>query len=100
MADASSIVAIRRVRDYYDKSHRIYRWFYIDKDSLGIHYGFWAGANSKSEAIINQYREISRLLKPTQGDLILDGGCSMLKKTGNLLVFLFYLTYQQFFGIE
>ena len=77
MTDVSSIETTRRVSDYYNKSHRLYRWFYIDKVSLGIHYGFWGGTSSKSEATTNQYREVARLLKPVQGDLILDSGCGI-----------------------
>jgi tocopherol O-methyltransferase len=66
------------VRDYYDKSTRWYRWFYYDRESLGIHYGFWdAETKSRKEALINQYRAVHDLLSPKSEDLILDAGCGV-----------------------
>lgn len=77
VVNVDSSETVNRVRDYYDKTHKWYKWFYIDRTSLGIHYGLWNGAGTKSEALENQYREIARLLQPIRGDLILDGGCGV-----------------------
>ncbi len=66
------------VRDYYDKSTRWYQWFYYDRESLGLHYGFWdADTKSRKEAIINQYRAVKDLLSPKPEDYVLDAGCGV-----------------------
>ena len=69
---------IQKVKEYYDTSTRWYRWFYYDKDSLAIHYGFWENpGESRTDALINQYREVASLLKPQSGETILDAGCGV-----------------------
>ncbi len=66
------------VKDYYDKSTKWYDWFYYDKKSLGIHYGFWESPGDTLEtALTNQYRGIETLLAPKAGELILDAGCGV-----------------------
>ena len=66
------------VEEYYDKCTKYYKWFWFDKESLGIHYGFWdKGTKSKKEALLNQYREVIKLLRPKSNELILDAGCGV-----------------------
>ncbi|MDP3770181.1 MAG: class I SAM-dependent methyltransferase [bacterium] len=68
----------KAVEQYYDLCQKWYSWVYSDRSSLGMHYGFWdADTAKKKDALINQYREIARLLEPKKGDLILDAGCGV-----------------------
>lgn len=84
------------VREYYDKLGYQYRWFYSDKRSLGIHYGFWnEHTRSSSEALINVYREVRSLLRPKQGEKILDAGCGV----GGASLWLAANTSAQYVGI-
>jgi len=69
---------VSSVREYYDTSTWLYRWFYYDRESLGMHYGFWpTPGTTRREALINQYRLIRDLLSPKAGDRILDAGCGV-----------------------
>jgi cyclopropane fatty-acyl-phospholipid synthase-like methyltransferase len=69
---------LAQVRKYYNDTQKWYSLFYIDKESLGIHYGFWKNDTQKrSDALINQYREIARLLELKEQDKVLDGGCGV-----------------------
>ncbi len=69
---------LQGVKDYYNKSTRWYDWFYYDKKSLGIHYGFWETLHDHlKDALTNQYRVVQKLLNPLAGDLILDAGCGV-----------------------
>jgi len=66
------------IREYYDKTGYMYRWFYTDKESLGLHYGFWDDNTiSVKEALINVYKEVRDLINPKKGQLILDAGCGV-----------------------
>lgn len=43
-----------------------------------MHYGFWKNAQeSRTDALINQYREVADLLKPQSGETVLDAGCGV-----------------------
>ena len=66
------------IEDLYDRTQKWYMIFYTDRDSLSLHYGFWnERTRSKKEALVNQYDEVSALLKPDPGDVILDAGCGV-----------------------
>ncbi len=66
------------VSDYYDQSTKLYSLMWSDRESLGMHFGYWdKNTKSKKEALINPYREIVDLLKPKAGDVLLDSGCGM-----------------------
>ena len=66
------------VEEYYNKCTKYYNWFWFDKESLGLHYGFWdKGTKSKKESLLNQYREVIRLLQPKSNELVLDAGCGI-----------------------
>lgn len=63
---------------YYDSSHWWYRLFYSDAESLGIHYGFWSGPDTKrADALIEPYLDVMRRLRPIEGHRILDAGCGI-----------------------
>lgn len=66
------------VEEYYNRTQKWYTFFYSDKTSLAIHYGFWNSyTRSRKEALINPYKEIKTMLNPSYGDLILDAGCGV-----------------------
>ena len=63
---------------YYDSSHWWYRLFYSDVESLGIHYGFWSGPDTRrADALIEPYLDVMRRLRPIEGHRILDAGCGI-----------------------
>lgn len=67
-----------QVEKYYDHSSRYYLLFYADRESLGFHYGFWdKNTKSRKEALLNQYREVNKLLQIQPGDRVLDAGCGV-----------------------
>lgn len=69
---------MKKVEKYYDHSSRYYLLFYADRESLGFHYGFWdKNTKSKKEALLNQYREVNKLLQIQPGDRVLDAGCGV-----------------------
>lgn len=54
------------------------QFFWSDRESLGMHFGFWEqNTLHHKEALINQYRVVKKLLDPQQGDTILDAGCGI-----------------------
>lgn len=84
------------VEEYYDKCTKYYTWFWYDKESLGMHYGFWdRDTKSRKEALINQYREIINLIHPEPNELILDAGCGV----GGASIWLAKKTKAKFIGI-
>jgi cyclopropane fatty-acyl-phospholipid synthase-like methyltransferase len=84
-----------QVGNYYNKSHKWYKLLYIERESLAIHYGFWERGGSKENALINQYREIKRILDPKVGELILDSGCGV----GGASLWLAEHTPAQYIGV-
>ncbi len=87
---------IKNVKDYYDTSTKWYDWFYYDKESLGLHYGFWESKkDSKKDALTNQYKIIKDLLKPQKDELILDAGCGV----GGASIWLAEHTEAKYMGI-
>ena len=66
------------IKEYYDKTGYMYRWFYSDSDSLGIHYGFWdTDTKTSNEALKNVYTEVQKYINPKKGQVILDAGCGV-----------------------
>ena len=56
----------------------MYRWFYSDNKSLGMHYGFWnKDTKSFEESLTNIYKELLKDIAPKKGDVILDAGCGV-----------------------
>lgn len=66
------------VARFYDRTQRWFTWAYSDRQSLGLHYGFWdTTTRNRAEALTNQYRAVSTLLEPQPGEHILDAGCGV-----------------------
>jgi cyclopropane fatty-acyl-phospholipid synthase-like methyltransferase len=96
MSAKERVLDTSSVEDYYDKSQKWYKWLYYDNESLGMHHGFWfKGTKSRKEALINQYKELARLLKFRKGDLVLDAGCGV----GGASLWLAQHTEADFIGI-
>jgi cyclopropane fatty-acyl-phospholipid synthase-like methyltransferase len=69
---------LEEVKNYYNKSQKWYTWFYSDRESLGMHYGFWdSPTTTRVEALINPYRVIKQYLNPQAHEVILDAGCGV-----------------------
>lgn len=97
MTSVDSLEATRQVRNYYDKSHKWYKAFYIEKESLAMHYGLWSNnTNQESEALTNTYREVAKLLKPVAKDLVLDCGCGV----GGASLWLAQNTLAKYIGVS
>ena len=63
---------------YYQSSQWLYRLFCYNKDTLGIHFGFWEkDTKSRQEAMVNQDKEIIKVGVIKKGDRVLDAGCGV-----------------------
>ncbi len=68
----------KRIQDYYKKSSWLYKLFWYNSNSLGLHLGFWEkDTKSRQEAILNQNKAILELVKIRKADKILDAGCGV-----------------------
>jgi SAM-dependent methyltransferase len=68
----------REIAAYYDHVQKWFTWFYSDRESLGLHYGFWEPqTKNRAEALVNQYREVAKRLGPIEGQRFLDAGCGV-----------------------
>lgn len=87
---------VEDVANYYSQCQKYYTHLYSDKESLALHYGFWyKDTKNKKEALLNQYREILRLLEIRDGEKILDSGCGV----GGACIWLSQLVNAYFTGI-
>lgn len=92
----NSLYEKKVIEEYYDKCQKYYTLFWSDNESLGLHYGFWdSDTKSRKEALLNQYREIIKLLQPESNELILDAGCGV----GGASIWLAKHTNAKFIGI-
>jgi len=65
------------VADYYKSSQWLYRLFIYNKDTLGMHFGFWdVYTKNRQQAILNENDEIIRLAGIKKGMVVLDAGCT------------------------
>lgn len=75
---SKEIAIIKKVGEYYNRSQIWYNLFWSDRESLGMHFGFWeTGTQRHREALINQYRCIKEILNPQASHVILDAGCGV-----------------------
>ena len=67
-----------RVKDYFKYVDIAYRVIWRDKDSLGMHLGFWYN-NTKShrESLLNHNIYLAKVAKVKSIDIILDAGCGV-----------------------
>jgi cyclopropane fatty-acyl-phospholipid synthase-like methyltransferase len=65
-----------KIEKYYDDSTFFYRYFWMKKKNLSMHYGFW-DKNTKNidDAFINENRYVADTLGIKKGDKVLDAGC-------------------------
>jgi tocopherol O-methyltransferase len=63
---------------YYQSSHLLYELFCYDKNSLGMHFGFWdKTTKNRYDAIQNENQEIIRVGQIQKGMKVLDAGCGV-----------------------
>lgn len=67
-----------KVVDYYKFCEDDYKWLWRDRRSLGTHLGFWKeNTKNHAESLIEQNKEMARIVKIEKKDFILDAGCGV-----------------------
>ncbi len=67
-----------KITRYYNDSQILYRFFWMNKRNLAMHYGLWdKDTKSKHEALINENEYIGRDLDIKDSDIVLDAGCGV-----------------------
>lgn len=67
-----------KINNYYNNSHFFYRFFWMNKRNLSMHYGFWdEGTKNLHEALLNENKYIADALDIKKSDTILDAGCGV-----------------------
>lgn len=70
--------SVKAVTDYYDYSQWLYRLFYYNRESLGMHFGFWDEATeTNDQAVLNVNQALIEAVKITKKDRVLDAGCGV-----------------------
>lgn len=68
----------KKISEYYDKSHPIYKYFWYNEENLAMHYGLWDSKTSnRSEALINTNRVMANIAKIKENEVVLDAGCEV-----------------------
>jgi cyclopropane fatty-acyl-phospholipid synthase-like methyltransferase len=68
----------KRIKEHYDRNQIIYNLFWLNKENLGMHYGFWSdGIKNLHEAIINENKVVANTLEIKESDIVLDAGCGV-----------------------
>lgn len=67
-----------KVKNYYKYADIAYRILWRDKDSLGMHLGFWyKNTKSHKESLLNHNLFMAKISKINSKDIILDAGCGV-----------------------
>lgn len=68
----------KQIKDYFNNSHFFYRYFWMNKRNLSMHYGFW-DKNTKNlhQALINENKYAADALDISKNDKVLDAGCGV-----------------------
>ncbi len=68
----------KEIINYYDYCDIDYKITWRDKESLGMHFGFWdKSTKSHKESLLNQNKKLAELAKINSEDIILDAGCGV-----------------------
>jgi cyclopropane fatty-acyl-phospholipid synthase-like methyltransferase len=69
---------LEKIKKYYDDSQLIYRLFWMNKDDLAMHFGYWEDdTKNLHEALINENKHVAEKLDISVDDKILDAGCGV-----------------------
>ncbi len=69
---------LNNIKKYYDDSQLIYRVFWMNKENLAMHFGYWEDdTKNRHEALINENKHVAKELDIKKGDQILDAGCGV-----------------------
>lgn len=67
-----------QIKNYFNHSHFFYRFFWMNKRNLSMHYGFWDKNTKKlHDALINENRYAAKVLNINRDDKVLDAGCGV-----------------------
>ena len=67
-----------KIVEYYDESQLLYRLFWMNKENLAMHFGYWdRDTKNKNEALINENIHVASKLRISNDDQILDAGCGV-----------------------
>lgn len=67
-----------RVLAYFDKTQFMYDHFWMNKQNLSMHLGFWdEKTKDLHEAFVNENQYAADLLQIRKGDAVLDAGCGV-----------------------
>lgn len=68
----------KKIKDYYDENQSFYDIFWMNKNNLAMHYGYW-GSNTKNrhEALLNENQYVTDALGIDSSDVVLDAGCGV-----------------------
>lgn len=67
-----------RIDDYYKNGHFFYRFFWMNKRNLAMHFGFWdKSTKNLNDALTNENKIIAGKLSLKKGDKVLDAGCGV-----------------------
>ena len=70
--------ATEKVKRYYNDNQIFYRLFWMNKNNLSMHYGYWvSGTKSRHEAMVEQNRVVAKELDLKPDDIVLDAGCGV-----------------------
>ncbi len=76
----SAISVHDRVRTsiYYDETWFDYRFLWLNKQNLAMHFGYWDGdTRSHSQSLVNMNQLMSERANVQEGELVLDAGCGV-----------------------
>ncbi len=67
-----------RIDEYYRSGHFFYRFFWMNKRNLAMHFGFWdKSTKNLNDALINENKIIAEKLCIEKTDKVLDAGCGV-----------------------
>ena len=92
----------KEIINYYDYCDIDYKFLWRDRESLGMHFGFWDNfTKSHKESLLNQNEKLAELACVNKNDIILDAGCGVggtsiwLAKKFNVIVYAINLNRKQ-----
>ncbi len=67
-----------KVRAYYNTVQKTYDNYWMNKENLAMHLGFWdKDTKGVHEALINENQYVANSLNITKNDIVLDAGCGV-----------------------
>ncbi len=87
---------LESIRDYYTRSHWLYRWHWYNRDSLSLHFGFWEeNTTDIHQAFLNENQAIIDAGQINSTHKALDSGCGV----GGTAIYIAKKTGAKVFGV-